>query len=101
MMKNILGQFRSFFLLLAAALAMSLAGLPQAWAEDEPIRVGVTVSLTGDYAAQGSEELKGIRMWAQDLNARGALLGRPVEIVYYDDKSDAATSEASGQRGQG
>jgi branched-chain amino acid transport system substrate-binding protein len=98
MMKNILGQFRSFFLLLAAALAMSLAGLSHAWAEDEPIRIGVTVSLTGDYAAQGSEELKGIRMWAQDLNARGALLGRPVEIVYYDDKSDAATSEALYER---
>ena len=37
-------------------------------------------------------------MWAHDLNARGALLGRPVEIVYYDDKSDAETSEALYER---
>ncbi|MFQ5643975.1 MAG: amino acid ABC transporter substrate-binding protein [Thiogranum sp.] len=57
-----------------------------------PIRVGITVSLTGDYAAPGSDELSGAQMWASDVNSRGALLGRKVEIVYYDDRSDAATS---------
>jgi len=84
--------------LLAAALLLPLMYLPQALAEGEPIRVGVTASLSGDYAAPGSEQLKGIEMWAHDLNARGALLGRPVEIVYYDDKSDAATAETLYER---
>jgi branched-chain amino acid transport system substrate-binding protein len=84
--------------LLVATLVLTVALWTQASAGVEPIKVGVTVSLSGDYAAPGSEELQGIQMWAHDLNARGALLGRPVEIVYYDDKSDAATSEALYER---
>jgi branched-chain amino acid transport system substrate-binding protein len=91
-------RFLGFCNLLAATLLLLLVYLPQASAEGEPIRVGVTVSLSGDYAAPGSEQLKGIEMWAHDLNARGALLGRPVEVVYYDDKSDPATSEALYER---
>jgi branched-chain amino acid transport system substrate-binding protein len=91
-------RFLGFCKLLAATLLLLLVYLPQASAEGEPIRVGVTVSLSGDYAAPGSEQLKGIEMWAHDLNARGALLGRPVEVVYYDDKSDPATSEALYER---
>lgn len=84
--------------MLAAALLLPLVCLAQASAGVGPIRVGVTVSLSGDYAAPGSEELKGVQMWANDLNARGALLGRPVQIVYYDDKSDPAACEALYER---
>ena len=84
--------------LLAALLVLPVMLWAQASAGVEPIRVGVTVSLSGDYAAQGNEQLQGIQMWAHDLNARGALLGRPVEIVYYDDKSSAETSEALYER---
>jgi branched-chain amino acid transport system substrate-binding protein len=91
-------HFLGFCSLLAAVLVMSMVDLPRASAGVEPIRVGVTVSLTGDFAAQGRKQLQGIQMWANDLDARGALLGRPVEIVYYDDKSDAATSEALYER---
>jgi len=58
----------------------------------EPIRVGVTASLTGAYAAPGDDLLEGLKMWAYDVNGRGALLGRNVEIVYYDDKSDPKIS---------
>lgn len=58
----------------------------------ELIKIGVTASLTGVYAAPGSSLLEGLRMWAYDVNSRGALLGRKVEIVAYDDKSDPATS---------
>ena len=58
----------------------------------EPIRVGVTASLSGRLAAPGREQLEGIQMWVDDINGRGALLGRGVELVYYDDKSDPATS---------
>ena len=84
--------------LLVAVVILTAWGSPQAAAEVEPIKVGVTASLSGDYAAPGSEQLQGIQMWANDLNARGALLGRPVKIVYYDDKSDPATSEALYER---
>ncbi len=77
----------------AALLLVSLGpGGQGAAAAAGPIRVGVTVSLTGRLAAPAQEQLEGMQMWAQDLNARGALLGRKVELVYYDDKSDPATS---------
>lgn len=58
----------------------------------EPIKVGATVSLSGQYTEFGQRQLNGMQMWADDVNARGALLGREVELVYYDDKSDSETS---------
>ncbi len=64
----------------------------QETAQRPPIKVGVTVSLTGQYEEFGRELLNGIEMWRDDVNVRGALLGRKVQIVYYDDKSDAKTS---------
>jgi branched-chain amino acid transport system substrate-binding protein len=73
-------------------LLLALAGRMAMAAEAQPIRVGVTVSLTGALAAPGREQLDGMQMWAEDLNARGELLGRPVELVYYDDQSDPETS---------
>jgi branched-chain amino acid transport system substrate-binding protein len=81
--------WRFFFL----ALAISSAQLvTQGALAAEPIRVGVTASLTGAYAVPGSNLLAGLKMWAHDVNSRGALLGREVEIVHYDDHSDPATS---------
>ena len=76
-------------------LALAIAGaqvVTQGALAAEPIRVGVTASLTGAYAVPGSNLLAGLKMWAHDVNARGALLGREVEIVSYDDQSDPATS---------
>jgi branched-chain amino acid transport system substrate-binding protein len=58
----------------------------------DPIRIGTTQSLTGQFEAFGKTQLKGLKMWRDDINARGALLGRPVELVVYDDHSDAARS---------
>jgi branched-chain amino acid transport system substrate-binding protein len=83
--QGILGQARAF---LVASLALwCLIGLRAAVAE-ETVRVGVTASLSGVYAGPGQEQLEGIKMWAHDINARGALLGRKVELVVYDDQSD-------------
>ena len=61
-------------------------------AADGPIRIGMSVSLSGEYAVPGRKELEGVQFWVHDLHQRGALLGRGVELVYYDDKSDPATS---------
>jgi branched-chain amino acid transport system substrate-binding protein len=81
--------WRFFFAVMAISSTLLVA---QGTLAAEPIRVGMTASLTGAYAAPGSDLLEGLKMWAHDVNARGALLGREVEIVYYDDKSDPATS---------
>jgi branched-chain amino acid transport system substrate-binding protein len=90
-MKNkqgIPGQARAF---LVASLALWCTIGLQAALAAEPIRVGVTASLSGVYAGPGKNQLQGIEMWAYDINARGALLGREVELVYYDDESDPDT----------
>jgi branched-chain amino acid transport system substrate-binding protein len=58
----------------------------------DAIKIGLTVSLSGDLAKLGQQQLQGMQMWQEDVNARGALLGRPVKLIYYDDRSDPATS---------
>jgi len=61
--------------------------------ENRPVvRVGCTAAQTGAYAVLGQDQLQGLRMWADDLNARGALLGHRVEIVAYDDESSPEIS---------
>jgi branched-chain amino acid transport system substrate-binding protein len=73
--------------LAAAALAgMSVA----AAAQPAPIKFGFAMSQTGPLAANGKALLIAMQMWAEDQNAKGGLLGRKVELVYYDDQSLAS-----------
>ena len=58
----------------------------------EPIRIGTTQSLTGPLEDFGINQLRGLQIWVGDVNARGRLLGRTVELVYYDDGSDPGRS---------
>jgi branched-chain amino acid transport system substrate-binding protein len=58
----------------------------------DTIRVGTTQPLTGKFKDFGEEQLRGIQMWVHDINTRGALLGKNVELVYYDDYSEPARS---------
>jgi branched-chain amino acid transport system substrate-binding protein len=61
-------------------------------AQADTIRVGTTQSLTGIYKEFGQEQLRGLRMWVDDINARGALLGQDVVLVHYDDRSNKERS---------
>ena len=72
-----------------AALAAVFAA-PPAWAA-EPITVGLSMALTGGLAAVGKSGLLAMQIWAENTNAKGGLLGRPVKLVYYDDQSNPAT----------
>jgi len=54
----------------------------------DPIKVGFSLGLTGANAPNGGQLLLALEIWRDDLNAKGGLLGRPVEIVYYDDQSN-------------
>lgn len=77
-------------LLLAFFLAtLALAAAAQSV---EPIRIGTTQSLSGPLQDFGINQLRGLQMWVHDVNGRGALLGRPVELVHYDDGSDPQRS---------
>jgi branched-chain amino acid transport system substrate-binding protein len=73
---------------LALAAAALAAALPARAAD--PIRIGLSMSLTGNLAGGGKSALLGMQMWAEDTNAKGGLLGRPVELVYYDDQSSSS-----------
>src|SRR5438874_11929644 len=56
----------------------------------EPIKIGYSMALTGGLATNGKSALLAQKIWEEDVNARGGLLGRPVKLVYYDDKSSPA-----------
>jgi branched-chain amino acid transport system substrate-binding protein len=56
----------------------------------QPIKLGFTAELTGPLAINGKQMLVALEIWRDNLNARGGLLGRPVELVYYDDQSNTA-----------
>ena len=57
----------------------------------EPIRIGFGMSLTGPLSANGKSALLAMKIWEEDTNAKGGLLGRPVKLVYYDDQSNPST----------
>ena len=54
----------------------------------DPIKVGFSMALTGAVAPNGRQLLISLEIWRDDVNAAGGLLGRPVELVYYDDQSN-------------
>jgi branched-chain amino acid transport system substrate-binding protein len=55
-----------------------------------PIKVGLSLALTGAGAAPSKVINTALEMWRDDINAKGGLLGRPVEIIVYDDQSSPA-----------
>ena len=57
----------------------------------EPIKIGFGMALTGPLAPNGKQALLGMKIWEEETNAKGGLLGRPVKIVYYDDQSNPST----------
>jgi branched-chain amino acid transport system substrate-binding protein len=87
-------------IVLLVALITGAAGCgegPRQAAKD-PIRIGAAVSVTGAYAEPGNYVREGYSLWAKDLNARGGLLGRRVELTLYDDKSEPPTCVAHYQK---
>src|SRR5580704_2509110 len=75
-----------------AALALVLLPLWNcAQAQQEPIRIGFGMALTGGLAANGKSALVAMQLWESDINAKGGLLGRPVKLVFYDDQSNPST----------
>ncbi len=75
---------------LAAALPAPLVA-GAARAQGAPLRIGFSQSLSGGLAGNGRAALVAQQIWADDVNARGGLLGRKVELVTYDDQSNGAT----------
>jgi branched-chain amino acid transport system substrate-binding protein len=74
------------------ALAISLAGSTGASAQSgEPIRIGYSMALTGGLGPNGQSALLAQKIWEEETNAKGGLLGRPVKLIYYDDQTNPST----------
>src|ERR1700754_5151364 len=72
----------------AASLLLGLLSLSNVAAKSgEPIKVGMSLALTGAGAAPSKVINTALDIWRDDVNAKGGLLGRPVELVIYDDQS--------------
>jgi len=77
-------RFVSFIL----GLAFSAAAL----AQSAPVKIGIGIAQTGTLGGGGKAALLALQMWVEDVNAKGGLLGRKVELLAYDDQSNPATT---------
>jgi branched-chain amino acid transport system substrate-binding protein len=73
------------------ALGASLPGA-RLLAQQPPVKIGMGIAQTGPLAASGKAALVALRMWVEDANARGGLLGRRVELIAYDDQGSASAT---------
>ena len=88
-----LRKLRSTTVAWIAGLGLTLAAgilfvaQPAVAQDKKPITIGFAMSLTGFLSANGKQALLAMEIWRDQVNKAGGLLGRPVKLVYYDDKS--------------
>jgi branched-chain amino acid transport system substrate-binding protein len=73
---------------LLAACSSSNSSTGSASSSSAPITIGASLSLTGDFSADGQAFQQGYQLWVKDVNAAGGILGRQVKLTVLDDKSD-------------
>lgn len=84
--------------LFAAAALAGQSGITVARAQQQPIRIAALYNVTGGMASLDGPSLNGARLAAKEINVRGGLLGRPVEIVAIDTKTDQQETAKAAQR---
>src|SRR5436189_5953634 len=72
------------------ALVLASGGVFVARGAD-PIKLGFGMALTGGLSANGKPALLAVEIWKDDVNKKGGLLGRPVQLIYYDDQTNPST----------
>ena len=86
---------RAFVFWIATCTAVLAVTLTPWWGATvhaaEPIKIGFSTSMTGGLASSGKANLLAQQIWQEKVNAEGGLLGRSVQLVYYDDQSKADT----------
>jgi branched-chain amino acid transport system substrate-binding protein len=70
------------------ATGLAAAPLPAAAQSTDPIKIGSSMSLTGPLAPNGKMALLGAKIWVEETNAKGGLLGRQIQLINYDDQSN-------------
>ncbi|MBP5998586.1 MAG: ABC transporter substrate-binding protein [Azonexus sp.] len=81
-------------LVAGAALVLGAFGAIAA----EPIKIGSVLSVTGPAAFLGDPELKTLQLYVDDINKKGGVIGRPLQLVHYDDGSDANKANSFAKR---
>ena len=87
-------KFKLKTLVIGATLAF---GALSAYAA-EPIKIGSVLSVTGPAAFLGDPELKTLQLYIEELNKKGGVLGRQLQLVHYDDGSDANKANGFAKR---
>jgi hypothetical protein len=76
---------------LSVVLIVGLGFFSEAAAQSgDPIRIGMSLALTGAGASPSKVINTALEIWRDDINGKGGLLGRPLELVIYDDQSSPA-----------
>ncbi len=85
MLKTMLRRAGKFAAIAAAGLVMSAQAA-------EPIKIGSFLSVTGPASFLGDPELKTLEMYVEKINESGGVLGRPLELIHYDDVGNASSA---------
>jgi branched-chain amino acid transport system substrate-binding protein len=81
---------RRIRILLAMLGAVLLAAPAAILAQQQPIKIGMSMPQTGTLGGGGQAALLALRMWVDDVNAKGGLLGRKIDFIVYDDQTNPA-----------
>lgn len=87
-------KFNMKYWVAGAALAMVSLGAHAA----DPIKIGSVLSATGPASFLGDPEVKTLEMYIESINKEGGVLGRPLQLVYYDDGSDSNKANGFAKR---
>ena len=79
---------------LGATLSLAVAS---AFAAD-PIKIGSVLSVTGPAGSLGDPELKTMQLYVDEINKKGGVIGRPLQLISYDDGSDASKANGFAKR---
>src|ERR1700730_6205888 len=82
---------------LGSAMLLAFGYAAIKWRERSPICIAFANSLTGRSSSAGAERLVGIRLSLDDINRKGGIGGRPVDLVSFDDESSADVARANVQ----
>src|SRR5258706_11226741 len=86
-------DFAKFAVVAGVALGFCVPALSA-----DPIKIGSVLSVSGPAAFLGDPELKTLQLYIERINADGGVLGRKLELVHYDDGSDANKANGFAKR---
>jgi len=94
----ILGIAAALSAALAAGCSSSASSSSASSSTKAPIIIGASLSLTGDFSADGQAFERGYKLWQTDINRNGGLLGRKIKFIFVDDKSDPTQGSTNVQQ---